>query len=371
MNSILSFATRLAIILIVSGCVSSSLNYSPQEIVTDSIAQYSSNVVSIQSRRTPDSDLFYKLGSGTLFKKVSEDNLYVVTNEHVTRGQDPKGNIRIFFPPNDGITHGCYVMPANITIMGQDSLFDISVLRIKENSTCADKMYRVKAYSLEQDSTPNYPEPGEPAFVIGYPGDMGHTVTSGIVSSVNHRIVRTDAIANKGNSGGPLVRPDGTIVGIVRSIDSSSPGGEFDYTDAIPIKIVKYIANELIERREVSRGHVPIKVDLESCATLYMAHRRPKPGEQPTNLDHTDCVGVIVTEDYTNVHDGPPIGEGHVITHLDKQRVFNVSDWVSVSSLVLIDTELEIWHYDPSDLSEKPPGRPLSLKESVLNIGED
>lgn len=60
------------------------------------------------------------------------------------------------------------------------------------------------------------PEIGEEVLAIGAPTDEGLTVTRGIVSAVfDDGEIQTDASVNPGNSGGPLVRPDGEVLGVV------------------------------------------------------------------------------------------------------------------------------------------------------------
>jgi putative serine protease PepD len=66
---------------------------------------------------------------------------------------------------------------------------------------------------------------GDDAIALGYPLDLGPTVTKGIVSGLGRSItplggvplnglIQTDAAINPGNSGGPLVDGDGKLIGI-------------------------------------------------------------------------------------------------------------------------------------------------------------
>ncbi len=66
--------------------------------------------------------------------------------------------------------------------------------------------------------------PGQWAIAIGNPYGFQHTVTAGVVSSVDRpiktedrsyeRLIQTDAAINPGNSGGPLVDIQGRVIGI-------------------------------------------------------------------------------------------------------------------------------------------------------------
>lgn len=78
--------------------------------------------------------------------------------------------------------------------------------------------------------------PGDHVIAVGYPFDIGPSVTSGIVSGLNREylspegqqklsnLIQFDAAVNPGNSGGPLVTNDGSVVGIVTAI--LNPTGE-------------------------------------------------------------------------------------------------------------------------------------------------
>jgi S1-C subfamily serine protease len=65
---------------------------------------------------------------------------------------------------------------------------------------------------------------GDPVLTIGNPLGIGMSVAAGIVSALNRDIqdtpfdsyIQTDAALNHGNSGGPMVGSDGTVVGVDR-----------------------------------------------------------------------------------------------------------------------------------------------------------
>lgn len=73
--------------------------------------------------------------------------------------------------------------------------------------------------TLTRDKTVNT---SNQVFVLGFPYGMPYTVTQGIVSSpkqiMNNRYyIQIDAAVNPGNSGGPVVMTDGSLVGITTS----------------------------------------------------------------------------------------------------------------------------------------------------------
>lgn len=72
--------------------------------------------------------------------------------------------------------------------------------------------------------------PGDKVIAVGFPFGIGPSVSAGIVSGLKRRfhsadgqetlknLIQFDASANPGNSGGPLVTMDGSVVGIVTGI---------------------------------------------------------------------------------------------------------------------------------------------------------
>ena len=75
-------------------------------------------------------------------------------------------------------------------------------------------------------------EVGDIVFAIGYPRNIGQSVSQGIVSAHTHNpnssisIIQTDAAINPGNSGGALIDTNGKLVGLNSSIFSES--GNFE-----------------------------------------------------------------------------------------------------------------------------------------------
>lgn len=72
--------------------------------------------------------------------------------------------------------------------------------------------------------------PGDRVIAVGYPFGIGPSVTAGVISGLNREylspegkqkltnLIQFDAAVNPGNSGGPLVTEDGSVVGIVTAI---------------------------------------------------------------------------------------------------------------------------------------------------------
>ena len=92
---------------------------------------------------------------------------------------------------------------------------------------------------------------GSRVLVIGTPGGLDSTLTTGVISALNrqlsidgimHRnLIQTDAAINPGNSGGPLLDSKGHLIGVNTGGRSYADGLAF----AIPVNTVKTIVPQL------------------------------------------------------------------------------------------------------------------------------
>ncbi|MDB5491520.1 MAG: protease Do family protein [Micavibrio sp.] len=164
------------------------------------------------------------LGSGVI---IGEGGL-VVTNAHVVRGAD-----QISVALNDGRE-----FEAKLSLMDEPS--DLAILRVNTRGA------KLPTATLKPSETL---EVGDLVLAIGDPFGVGQTVTSGIVSalarsslSINNYnfFIQTDAAVNPGNSGGPLIAMDGSVVGINTAIYSRS-GGSLGIGFAIPSEMVQTV----------------------------------------------------------------------------------------------------------------------------------
>ena len=117
--------------------------------------------------------------------------------------------------------------------------------------------------------------PGQVVYAIGSPlGDFPNSVSFGIVSGLNRALeidrfvidglIQTDAAINRGSSGGPLISPDGKVIGINTFIirESEERGVAEGIAFAIPAETAK---NLLIPWIAAHTGEsVPIPVSEES-----------------------------------------------------------------------------------------------------------
>lgn len=185
-----------------------------------------------------DSEPFMGSGSGVI---LTPDG-YIVTNNHMVKNAD-EINITLF----DGRSY-----PGKV--IGNDPQTDLALLKIDEKNL---------SFIMYGDS--DGIEVGEWVVAVGNPFNLASTVTAGIVSAKARNInilrdqgaiesfIQTDAAANPGNSGGALVTLDGKLIGINTAI--ATPTGVYaGYAFAIPVEIVKKVANDLMNFGSVQRG---------------------------------------------------------------------------------------------------------------------
>lgn len=179
-------------------------------------------------------------GSGVMIDV--NGNGYIITNNHVIEGAD-----RIVVRLTDGTEYAA-------TSLGGDEDFDIAVLKIEATGLAYATMGSSASLTV-----------GEEVVAIGNPlGKLGGTVTDGIISALDRRIMvdghqmtllQTNAAINPGNSGGGLFNMAGELVGIVnaKQADTGIEGLGF----AIPIDIAWDAAQDII-----TYGYVTGKPDI-------------------------------------------------------------------------------------------------------------
>jgi len=180
-------------------------------------------------------------GSGFI---ISDDGL-VLTNAHVVNGAD-----KVTVVLKDGRSF-------EGTVMGEDSLTDVAVIKIDAKDLPMVKMG--KSDELQ---------PGEWAIAIGNPLGLDNTVTAGIISATGRTsndvgvpdkrvgFIQTDAAINPGNSGGPLLNQTGEVIGMNTAIIGGAQGLGF----AIPIKTAQRIAEQLIAKGKVDHPFLGIRM---------------------------------------------------------------------------------------------------------------
>lgn len=189
-------------------------------------------------------------GSGAI---ISPDG-YVVTNHHVAGDAE-----RIFCTLADK-------REVEAKLIGSDPLADIAVIKLISPDG--------KPFPHAQWADSSTLEVGDRVFAMGCPYALSQSVTMGIVSNTELvmpeampsdalelegedvgsivRWIGHDAFIAPGNSGGPLVNPEGKIVGI-NELDIGLSG-------AIPSNLARSVAEQLIKQGKVTRSWSGLEV---------------------------------------------------------------------------------------------------------------
>jgi serine protease Do len=184
-------------------------------------------------------------GSGVI---ISEDG-YIVTNNHVVDGADE----------------------VTVTLSNRKS-FKAKVIATDPSTDLAVVKVEAKGLPFLLYGNSDDVKVGQWVLAIGYPLSLETTVTAGIVSAkgrsidINSRqsiapvesFIQTDAAVNPGNSGGPLINPQGQLIGINSAI--ASPTGSYaGYSFTIPVNIVKKVVTDLIKYGTTQRAYLGIE----------------------------------------------------------------------------------------------------------------
>mgnify|MGYP002639606082 CR=1 FL=1 len=285
-----------------------SVNYVPQQAVDLTYAAQKSldAVVHIKTKiisRTNSYDDFFgpfkeyfhqnpqrnnsyvAFGSGVI---ISSDG-YIVTNNHVIDGAD---EISITF--NDEIE-------TKAEIVGVDPSTDLALVKVE-----------MKDLPFISFGNSDDVKVGEWVLAVGNPFNLNSTVTAGIVSAKARNInilggqssiesfLQTDAVVNRGNSGGALVNTDGDLVGINAAI-ASHTGVYEGYSFAIPVNIVRKVVNDIMEYGEVQRGYLGVQIqdinadfaeanDLSNSEGIYVAGVVNGSGAEDAGIEVGDII---------------------------------------------------------------------------------
>ncbi len=244
-------------------------------------------------------------GSGWVYEYHAageEPRRFVITNYHVIKQAS-----RIVVRFADG-------SETRATAIGADPKTDIAVLFAGNHLHAAplalDDEGRIKV------------EQGDIVFAFGSPFRFEFSVSQGVISAKGRKgilredgsyenFIQTDAAINPGNSGGPLTNVRGQVIGMNTAI-ATRDGGSDGLGFAIPIDMIKQVADQIIRDETVKRGYLGIFIatlDARQAATF--------------GLEHPDGRGGVVVE---RPAPGGPADEanvkrGDIITDVDGTRV--------------------------------------------------
>lgn len=281
------FFMCLSFVFMLSGCVfnanvdtyDENIDMTPRQIqiaeqtpLTEVVASVKGAVVGIMAITNNG----YSIGSGV----AVGDGGYILTNHHVIEG----GNKITIYLADQSTTSG--------EVLYSDKAMDIAVVKSQKNLpylVCSKTPLSV----------------GEDVIAIGTPLslDFKNTVTKGIVSALNRTVgisslggyttymqnlIQHDASINSGNSGGPLLRTNGEVVGINSLKASDAEGIGF----AIPISVGQTVVESLTENKDYSQGYLGVfAVDVE-MAKFENKDVLEKTGAYVYSVDENVCSNI-------------------------------------------------------------------------------
>ena len=211
--------------------------------------------VQSQSRSIDPFEFFFGFGNGYGFGQPREQrgsgsgviirpDGYIVTNNHVVAGAT-----KVSVTLNDNRQY-------DATVVGTDPATDVAIIKVDATGLPTIPMGNSDNLRL-----------GEWVLAIGSPlgAQLRSTITAGIVSAKGRSMpdnsgefkiesfIQTDAAVNPGNSGGALVNKKGELVGINTAIVSQT-GAYSGYSFAVPVNIVKRVAQDLMDFGSVKRA---------------------------------------------------------------------------------------------------------------------
>ncbi len=206
-------------------------------------------------------------GSGIIVGE-SEDELLIVTNNHVVEGTKTLG---VVFVDNE-------VVEANVK--GTDSANDLAVIAVNVSQIPEETKNKIAVATLGNSDSLKV---GQGVIAIGNALGYGQSVTVGYVSALDREVktdqqttrnlLQTDAAINPGNSGGALLNMQGAVVGINSAKYSSTEVEGMGY--AIPISKVQDIIDNLMTKKtriqveDGKRGYLGIQAqDIDSQTSL-------------------------------------------------------------------------------------------------------
>lgn len=217
---------------------------------------------------------------------------YLITNYHVISSEvDPtyQGFSRLYIrlpgAPEERI-------PARV--VGYDRIFDVALLKVEVEPEYVFSLTNIRELRA-----------GAQIYAIGSPGGLYNTITSGIISAGGRRFLQlgdalqVDAPVNPGNSGGPLIAPNGDLIGVVFAGIPQFEGINF----VIPSYWVQYFLPQLFEEGEVQHPWMGVAVQETRRGFEVMYVARHSPAEQ-AGLRAGDLITEIEDQSLRTISEG-------------------------------------------------------------------
>lgn len=279
---------------------------------------------------------FQSIGSGVI---IDPKNGIIVTNDHVIRNAS-----LITVTLNDG-------RRLKAKLIGGDSETDVAVLKVDAKN--------LKSLPIADSDKV---EVGDFVVAIGNPFGLNsygnsQSATFGIISAMKRsdlniegieNFIQTDAAINPGNSGGALVNVKGELIGINTAIISLS-GGNVGIGFAIPINMVKDVAQQIVQFGSVHRGLMGI----------FVQHLTPELAQAMGYSE--DFQAALVSQ----VNENSPaeiagLKAGDVITQINDTKITQATQVKTTISLLRVGSEAKI--------VIKRNGKDLTLNVQVTDV---
>ncbi len=278
---------------------------------------------------------FQSIGSGVI---IDPKEGIIVTNDHVIRNAN-----LITITLNDG-------RRLKAKLIGGDSETDVAVLKVDAKN--------LKSLPIADSDKIDV---GDFVVAIGNPFGLNsygnsQSATFGIISAMKRsdlniegieNFIQTDAAINPGNSGGALVNVKGELIGINTAIISLY-GGNVGIGFAIPINMVKDVAQQIIKYGSVHRGQMGI----------FVQHLTPELAQAMGYPE--DFQAALVSQ----VNENSPaeragLKAGDLITQINNTKITQSTQVKTTISLLRVGSEAKI--------TVKRNGKDLTLNVKVTD----
>ncbi|WP_158303913.1 magnetosome formation protease MamE [Paramagnetospirillum magneticum] len=237
----------------------------------------------------PSASFVDSVGTGVIVR----DEGFIITNFHVVRGAQ---SVFVTVPDDTGSTR------YSAEIVKLDEALDLALLKITPKAQLSVAVLGNSDAVLVADEV----------IAIGTPFGLDMSVSRGIISAKNKsmviegvthsKLLQTDAAINQGNSGGPLVIANGTVIGINTAI--YTPNGAFSGIGfAVPSNQARQFAQEVVgwlpttTAEGPSMGLValqgPSRIGVGSAGPPIMARMSSPHTDGRQNLDCANCHEIL------------------------------------------------------------------------------
>ena len=275
------------------------------------------------------------IGSGFFI----DANGYLITNYHVIQSEvDPEyeGFSRVYIKRAENPT---VRIPAKV--VGWDTTFDLALLKTEINP----EVY----FQLGSSEDLNI---GSRIYAIGSPAGLEQTLTSGIVSAQNRRllslgsVLQIDAPVNHGSSGGPIIDEAGRVQAIVFAGLERNEGLNF----AIPVELLRLILPQLYAGGEIVHAWM-------SCYGVSVK-------ESPQQAAGTELVYAVPGSSAS------VIPAGALITHLNERAVSSLEALQAELMRLSAGTIVKVSGYAPLHIpaanATRPTGSDIAANVSIV-----